>query len=108
MQENPTTEFRVTGFLQEGGTSNPSLQRTLDELEELRRRTRNENGAQRVAFSLTWAGAALEEKVQSLGAESVRDEAGNFCMTLRGVSEQALLIGGHIDSMPNGAGLMAA
>ena len=54
MGENPTTEFRVTGFLQEGGTSNPSPQRTLDELKELRRLTRNEYGAQRVAFSLAW------------------------------------------------------
>ena len=34
-----------------------------------------------------------------------RDEAGNLWMTLRGESEQALLIGGHIDSVPNGGWL---
>ena len=30
------------------------------------------------------------------------DEAGNLWATLRGESERALLIGGHIDSVPNG------
>ena len=34
-----------------------------------------------------------------------RDAAGNLWATLRGESEQALLIGGHIDSVPNGGWL---
>ncbi len=34
-----------------------------------------------------------------------RDAAGNVWATLRGESEQALLIGGHIDSVPNGGWL---
>jgi N-carbamoyl-L-amino-acid hydrolase len=33
------------------------------------------------------------------------DEAGNQWATLRGVSEKELLIGGHIDSVPNGGWL---
>ncbi len=82
-------------------------QRTIGELTELRRLTSNENGAQRVAFTESWAKARswLAAKAESLGAEVERDEAGNLWMTLRGDSEQALLIGGHIDSVPNGGWL---
>ena len=81
--------------------------RTIEELKELRRLTSDEHGAQRVAFTPTWvqARAWLQEKAQSLGAETHRDEAGNLWMTLRGDSERALLIGGHIDSVPNGGWL---
>ncbi len=84
-----------------------SPRRTVAELKELRRLTSDENGAQRVAFTNTWAQARswLEAKARALGAEVERDEAGNLWMTLRGESEQALLIGGHIDSVPNGGWL---
>ena len=66
-----------------------------------------ENGAQRVAFTAVWAKARswLEGKARELGAEIERDEAGNLWMTLRGESEKELLIGGHIDSVPNGGWL---
>jgi hydantoinase/carbamoylase family amidase len=84
---------------------NPS--RTIEELKELRRLTGDANGAQRVAFTAVWAKARswLEGKARELGAEIERDEAGNLWMTLRGESEKALLIGGHIDSVPNGGWL---
>ena len=54
-----------------------------------------------------WANARrwLEDKARAIGAETQRDEAGNLWMTLRGDSEKALLIGGHIDSVPNGGWL---
>lgn len=81
--------------------------RTIDELKELRALTGDENGAQRVAFTPTWAKARawLRGRAESLGVEVERDEAGNLWMTLRGVSPKALLIGGHIDSVPNGGWL---
>ncbi|MBA2435393.1 MAG: hydantoinase/carbamoylase family amidase [Chthoniobacterales bacterium] len=81
--------------------------RTVEELKELRRLTGDENGAQRVAFTETWAKARrwLEEKARAAGVEVERDAAGNLWMTLRGKSEEALLIGGHIDSVPNGGWL---
>ncbi|MEO5718534.1 MAG: hydantoinase/carbamoylase family amidase, partial [Chthoniobacterales bacterium] len=81
--------------------------RTVEELKELRSITGDENGAQRVAFTATWAKARswLADKAKAAGAEVERDEAGNLWMTLRGKSEQALLIGGHIDSVPNGGWL---
>ena len=81
--------------------------RTIAELRELRHLTSDEHGAQRVAFTETWAKARswLREKAESLGVETHADEAGNLWMTLAGESERALLIGGHIDSVPNGGWL---
>jgi hydantoinase/carbamoylase family amidase len=84
-----------------------AARRTIDELKELRALTGDENGAQRIAFGPTWAKARswLGGKAREAGAEVERDEAGNLWMTLRGDSEKALLIGGHIDSVPNGGWL---
>jgi hydantoinase/carbamoylase family amidase len=84
--------------------------RTVAELEELRELTGNEDGAQRVAWTETWKKAKdwLSGKLGGLGAEEETDEAGNQWFTLRGRSERALLIGGHIDSVPNGGWLDGA
>jgi beta-ureidopropionase / N-carbamoyl-L-amino-acid hydrolase len=82
--------------------------RTVAELKELRSLTGDENGAQRVAFTPTWAKARkwLREKVEKIaGVEMHNDAAGNFWATLTGKSDKALLIGGHIDSVPNGGWL---
>jgi N-carbamoyl-L-amino-acid hydrolase len=81
--------------------------RTVDELKELRELTGDENGAQRVAWTDTWEAARewLRGKVAETGAEEEIDEAGNQWFTLKGDSERALLIGGHIDSVPNGGWL---
>lgn len=81
--------------------------RTVAELKELRALTGDENGAQRVAFTPTWAKARawMREKLAGLPVEIHTDEAGNVWTTLRGQSEKALLIGGHIDSVPNGGWL---
>ncbi|MFN2623234.1 MAG: hydantoinase/carbamoylase family amidase [Chthoniobacterales bacterium] len=80
--------------------------RTIAELKELRELTGDENGAQRVAFTETWATARkwLREKL-SFCPDVRTDEAGNLWATLRGESPKALLIGGHIDSVPNGGWL---
>jgi N-carbamoyl-L-amino-acid hydrolase len=81
--------------------------RTVAELEELRALTGDENGAQRVAWTETWerARAWLRERVEGTGATEEIDEAGNQWFTLPGASDRALLIGGHIDSVPNGGWL---
>jgi N-carbamoyl-L-amino-acid hydrolase len=47
-------------------------------------------------------------KLDGTGAEETIDAAGNQWFTLRGDSERALLIGGHIDSVPNGGWLDGA
>lgn len=82
-------------------------QRTIAELKELRALTGTADGAQRVCWTETWARARawMREKLAALPVEVMVDEAGNQWATLRGVSEQAMLIGGHIDSVPNGGWL---
>src|SRR5919106_6727628 len=81
--------------------------RTVEELRELRELTGNEDGAQRVAWTETWeqARAWLRGKLEGLPLEYEVDEAGNQWFTLRGASDKALLIGGHMDSVPNGGWL---
>src|SRR5882724_6668304 len=81
--------------------------RTVAELKELRTLTGDENGAQRVAFTPTWITARnwLKKKLSELPVEIHTDAAGNLWTTLRGESEKELLIGGHMDSVPNGGWL---
>jgi N-carbamoyl-L-amino-acid hydrolase len=81
--------------------------RTVAELKELRALTGDENGAQRVAFTPMWTKtrAWLQKKLSELPVEIHIDAAGNLWTTLRGESEKCLLIGGHMDSVPNGGWL---
>ena len=81
--------------------------RTVAELKELRQLTGDDNGAQRVAFTPTWVKARewFQKKLEALPVEIHRDAAGNLWTTLRGESEKCLLIGGHIDSVPDGGWL---
>ncbi len=82
-------------------------QRTLAELGELRELTGDANGAQRVAFTPNWTIARqwLLAKLAELPVETHADEAGNLWATLAGESDKALVIGGHLDSVPNGGWL---
>src|SRR5947209_4517065 len=84
--------------------------RTVADLEELRELTGDENGAQRVAWTATWERARewLRAKVAETGAREEIDEAGNQWFTLGEGRDGALLIGGHIDSVPNGGWLDGA
>ena len=84
--------------------------RTVVELRELQQLTGDENGAQRVAWTDTWQQARewLSGKLAGTGTEETIDAAGNQWFTLAGDSERALLIGGHIDSVPNGGWLDGA
>lgn len=82
-------------------------QRTIDELKELRLLTGNSDGAQRVCWTESWARARawMRAKLAELPVAVEVDEAGNQWATLHGQSNRALLIGGHIDSVPNGGWL---
>src|ERR671936_238297 len=84
--------------------------RTVLELRDLQQLTGDENGAQRVAWTETWERARewLRGKVAGTGAEEAIDAAGNQWFTLRGDSDRTVLIGGHIDSVPNGGWLDGA
>jgi len=90
--------------------------RVVANLEELRALTADEHGAQRVAWSPMWlkARAWFEEKLTAVSAatgaelEDHYDAAGNHWVTLRGESERALVVGSHLDSVPNGGWLDGA
>jgi N-carbamoyl-L-amino-acid hydrolase len=84
--------------------------RTVAELQELWELTGDENGAQRVAWTETWERARewLRGKVADTGAAEKIDAAGNQWFTVRGATDRAVLIGGHIDSVPNGGWLDGA
>ena len=88
-------------------TLNPK--RTIAELKDLRALTSAPapGGAMRVAWTDTWLKARtwLQERAADLNLEIHNDEAGNTWYTLHGASKRALLIGGHMDSVPNGGWL---
>ena len=85
----------------------PDPQRTIRELKELRSLTGDDDGAQRIAFTDVWATARKWYRglTEGLPVEVTTDAAGNVWTTLHGESPRALLIGGHIDSVPNGGWL---
>ena len=84
--------------------------RPVADLKELRELTEDENGAQRVAWTETWERARewLRDLVAETGAKEAIDAAGNQWFTLAGKDKRAVLIGGHIDSVPNGGWLDGA
>lgn len=88
-----------------GALLNP--QRTIRDLEDLRSLTADADGAQRVAFTPVWlaARAWFRERLAGLPVEIHEDAAGNVWTTLKGQSERAVVIGSHIDSVPNGGWL---
>jgi N-carbamoyl-L-amino-acid hydrolase len=79
----------------------------IHDLRELAARTSNNDGAQRVAWTPVWRDARewLRDKVSPLGCRIETDAAGNRWFTLPGESARTLIIGGHLDSVPNGGWL---
>jgi len=85
--------------------------RVVEELKELAGLTGGPEGARRVAWTDEWVRARdwLKGKLEDIdGVEVERDEAGNLWATAPGDSEKAVLLGGHIDSVPNGGWLDGA
>src|SRR5215218_5167198 len=86
--------------------------RAVDELEELADLTGGPEGARRVAWTEEWEKArewfsGKLEEIEGI-TEVETDEAGNVWATAPGDSERAVLLGGHIDSVPNGGWLDGA
>jgi N-carbamoyl-L-amino-acid hydrolase len=82
--------------------------RAVAGLREIARRTANEDGAQRVAWTDTWITARdwLANELAGIDGVTVdRDEAGNTWATAPGESDRFVIIGGHLDSVPNGGWL---
>ena len=82
----------------------------VSNLRELRELTANADGAQRVAFTPTWLKARewFGAKLIGLPVERHFDAAGNQWVTLRGAREKTLVLGSHLDSVPNGGWLDGA
>ena len=87
-----------------------NAKQVIAELQELRALTADAAGAQRVAWTPMWLQARewFASKLDGLPVEQHLDAAGNRWVTLRGDSEQALVLGGHLDSVPNGGWLDGA
>nr|MDP9488353.1 Zn-dependent hydrolase [Actinomycetota bacterium] len=82
-----------------------------EELKELADLTGGPEGARRVAWTGEWRVARdwLRGKLEEIeGLQMETDEAGNLWATAPGESEKAVLLGGHIDSVPNGGWLDGA
>ena len=93
-------------------TEEVDARRAVDELKELAELTGGPDGARRVAWTEEWEKArewfrGKLEEIEGI-TEVETDEAGNVWATAPGDSERAVLLGGHIDSVPNGGWLDGA
>jgi allantoate deiminase len=90
--------------------SHPNPSRVVANLRELAARTSTPDGAQRLAWGPVWrdARAWFTEKVVALGLSVTTDAAGNNWVVMPGESEEVVIIGGHLDSVPNGGWLDGA
>ena len=88
----------------------PDLARMLANLRGLAALTATDRGAQRVAWTDTWAQARrlLRAQLAELPVVVEIDEAGNLWARLQGASPHELIIGSHIDSVRTAAGSTAA
>ena len=79
-------------------------------LKELARLTSTADGAQRLAWGPVWRDARtwFNGKLAQLGITPEIDAAGNSWATMKGASEKTIIIGGHLDSVPNGGWLDGA
>jgi allantoate deiminase len=87
--------------------TNVSAREVIQKLRDLAARTSDANGAQRVAWTPVWqdARAWLDDEVAELGLRAEMDAAGNRWITLPGATPRTVIIGGHLDSVPNGGWL---
>lgn len=82
-------------------------QHVIDDLRELAARTSTADGAQRLAWGPVWrdARAWFSGKIAELGLRIDTDAAGNNWVTLPGASARTVIVGSHLDSVPNGGWL---
>src|SRR5512134_2402042 len=87
-----------------------AAQDVVADLRELARLTSTPDGAQRLAWGPVWRDARkwFNGKLATLGITTEVDAAGNNWATLKGTSGRTVIIGGHLDSVPNGGWLDGA
>ncbi|MEZ5293207.1 MAG: Zn-dependent hydrolase [Vicinamibacterales bacterium] len=84
-----------------------SARDVISDLRALAARTSDEHGAQRVAWGPVWRDARrwYDERLAAAGLSAETDAAGNRWVTLPGASPRTVIVGGHLDSVPNGGWL---
>jgi hydantoinase/carbamoylase family amidase len=84
--------------------------RVLEDLRELARLTGGPDGARRVCWTDEWARARefLRSRLDELPVEVSVDAAGNLWADLPGEQEGFVIVGSHVDSVPNGGWLDGA
>jgi allantoate deiminase len=87
-----------------------NAQRVVSDLRELAARTSTPDGAQRLAWGPVWRDARdwFKDKIAGLGLRVETDSAGNNWVTLPGASAKTVIVGSHLDSVPNGGWLDGA
>ncbi len=87
-----------------------NAQRVIADLRELAARTATADGAQRLAWGPVWREARewFRIRVSELGLRIKTDAAGNNWATLSGRSPKTVIVGSHLDSVPNGGWLDGA
>jgi allantoate deiminase len=87
-----------------------NAQRVIADLRELAARTSTDEGAQRLAWGPVWRDARewFKGKVAEIGLRIDTDSAGNNWVTLPGRSSKTVIVGSHLDSVPNGGWLDGA
>jgi len=85
-------------------------QRVVADLHELAERTSTPDGAQRLAWGPVWRDARqwCLEQLREMGLSAKTDAAGNNWITVPGESSETVIVGGHLDSVPNGGWLDGA
>jgi N-carbamoyl-L-amino-acid hydrolase len=82
----------------------------IADLRELAQLTSSDHGAQRLAWGPVWREARqwFNGKLSALGITPEIDAAGNSWATLHGTSDRTVIVGSHLDSVPNGGWLDGA
>ena len=84
-----------------------SARDVIANLRALAARTSDAHGAQRVAWGPVWRDARrwLDDLLAEEGLRAETDVAGNNWITVPGARPDTVIIGGHLDSVPNGGWL---
>lgn len=87
-----------------------SAQDVVANLRELAQLTSTADGAQRLCWGPVWrdARAWFNGKLAGIGITPEIDAAGNSWATLKGATDKTVIIGSHLDSVPNGGWLDGA
>ena len=85
-------------------------ERVIADLRELASRTATADGAQRLAWGPVWREARewFRGRIAELGLRVDTDSAANNWVTLPGASPKTVIVGSHLDSVPNGGWLDGA